>query len=442
MPKSQKVWIIDDESAPDKWIPDTPPSTGREESARLTTRAPRTGSARSPVSRSHGSGPAYRPPTTNWSWGALLAMTYLLGPLAHLLTSEGRRRKIWCGLAVGAGMMGLAMALLWRDALEWHMASSLVALLWFVTALLVILMGVTVWARALHLAGTVDGFSAHHLPRWVRKPAILVLLGLLLPGLGLIVAGYPRRAAGALWLVCPLAQAVLVLSHASWLWQWDGRVGQVIPGFSLEIVLLAATILLVTGILAWLVQALEALRLVTQATGPRRGRHRAWIAVALVVAVAGFCVKFDPAATASDLDRYAAYLQGQGYRLIPLSLTLGAMHLDPSRPAYVIHTSELYAETGRHDRAVSLRNALAAKWQPYAMLLKREGVLVTTSVDDNRQVQGARSVVADDRESTEAAMAIRPTPWDTFQGPYLEIVPKTPAEIRDQTSSAERTGER
>ncbi len=441
MPKSQKIWIIDDDNAPDKWIPDTPPA-GREVTARRTSISSRASTGRSPGPRSRGSGPVDRTPVTTWSFGALLATTYMLGPFSLLLTFEGRRHKIWCGLGVGAGLTGLAMALLWRDALEWHIASGWAALLWFLAALLVILLGFSAWARALHLAGTVDGFSAHHLPWWVRSPAIVALLGLLFPGLGLVFAGHPRKAAGALWLVGPLAQACLVLAHASWLWQWNGRTSQKIPGHSLEIVLVAAAILLVAGILAWLVQALEALRLVTQVAGPRGRRHGAWLAVAFAVAVTGFCVTFDPAVTASELDRYAVYLRGQGYRLIPLSLALGATHLDPSRPAYVIHASELYAEMGNYDRAVSLRTELAAKWQPYAMLLTQEEVQATISVGGEQQAPGAKRVGAGGWESASAATAIPSTPLDTFQGPYLEGVPKTPAETPNQVGSVELAGER
>ena len=370
MAKSQKVWVID-ESGKDAWVQEesiagTPTSGNRERSPRKAQQLfsqPRSRTA--PADRGV---VAHEVPL-----GALVAFTYLLGPFALLLTARGRRGKLWVVLGATAGLSGFVLALTWQEWLAGLTPGTMIASVWFLTALATVGLGFTAWAWGLLVNGSTAGVAAQRLPWWCRAPVAVGALGFLLPGFGMLVMGRPRRAAWTLWLLGPVVQAVLILAHADWLWQGTRGASPGVPaGSTLEIIFLVATGVLCAGIVFWLFQALDSVRLVTHGVGARRSRRVYWLTAALGLTIVLFGVRFDPARLAEDLDRYATALQVQGMQIIPLTLTHGAVHLDPARPAYLIHTADLYAEIGREDRAVALRQELSAKWLPYARKLRQD----------------------------------------------------------------------
>lgn len=368
MAKAQKVWVID-ENGRDAWVQEesfagAPKSGGRERSTRKTKQV-----SSQPRSRTAMADKGVAAPEV--SLGALVAFTYLLGPFALLLTAQGRRGKLWLILGATAGLSGFVLALTWQECLAGLTPGTMLAGAWFLTALLTVGLGFTAWAWGLLVNGSTAGVAAQRLPWWCRAPVAVCVLGFLLPGFGMLVMGRPRRAACTLWLMGPAVQAVLILNYADWLWQGTREASPGVPaGSTLEIIFLIATVVLSAGIAFWLFQALDAVRLVTHGVGARRSRRVYWLTAALVLAVVLFGVRFKPAKLAEDLDRYATALQAQGMQVIPLILTHGAARLDPARPEYLIHTADLYAETGREDRAVALRQELSARWLPYARKLR------------------------------------------------------------------------
>jgi hypothetical protein len=207
---------------------------------------------------------------------------------------------------------------------------------------------------------------------------------------------------------------------------------------TLEVVLLVTMAVLMAGVLVWLIQALDALRLVTHGVGARHSRRVYWFAASLVITIVLFCIWFDPATLASDLDRYAISLRAQGMEVIPLTLTLGAVHLDPARPEYVIHTADLYTQLGREDRAAALRQDLAEKWRPYAMTVRQDvrwtadagSVLQPMgSLTGGIRGEGAGKSVGETAGGFPVQTTVRTgggtvdASMDSRHGPYLNVVP-------------------
>jgi hypothetical protein len=307
------------------------------------------------------------------------------------------------------------------------------------------------------LHGSTAGFAAQRLPWWCRTPAVVGLLGFLLPGFGMLVMGRPRRAAWALWLVGPVVQSLLVLAHAGWLWRGSrGDHPGFIPSQVLEVIFLVTAAVLGLGLLMWLVQALAALRLVTHGVGARYSRRVYWLAAFLAVTLVLFAVWFDPATLADDLDRYAISLHAEGMQLIPLTMTLSAVHLDPARPEYVIHTADLYTLLGRKQRASELRQELARRWLPYAMALRRSGHWnadagsLTQSPGKIPEVTPGEVWRGQEKVSAEGIAAepkggrgkgVGGKTEDFRHGPYLDVIPAGSEDLPIQTDSAQSAGD-
>jgi hypothetical protein len=341
---------------------------------------------------------------------------------------------------VTAGLAGLILAVTWQDSLQQLTPGSVVATGWFLSALLVIGIGFTVWARGIYVNGSTAGLALQRLPWWCRAPAAVGMLGFLLPGLGMLVMGRPRRAAWTLWSAGPVMMAILVLTHAGWLWRASRGVATTgNTGHALEVVFLVTVTVLVLGILNWLVQALDALRLVTHGVGARRSRRTYWLTALLVLVVILFGIWFDPAVLAEDLDRYALSLHAEGMRLIPLTLTLSAIRLDPAQPAYVIHAADLYSLLGRENRAAALRQELADRWRPFAQALRwderwiatagflQQSSAVLTGGHSGTGIGGEPAGESDGGAAGHAfpgsRMSQAEASEDPRHGPYLNVVP-------------------
>ena len=355
MSGSEKIWVIDVEEGPDPSLP---------------------GKAQSGTQRSHQKSSTSRdkPRRERKYFVTLLGLTYLLGPLALLLTPQGRRNRIWLAAALGSGLAGLVMLWRWQDILS-RIESGSPILFWSVVTSLVILTGFTTWARAIYLTGENADRPAQRWPRWLMKPWAIGGLGFLVPGLGLLLAGCRKRAVAVLWLYWPAVLSVLLLAHATWMWDWQRNSGvQTVSANTIEYIMMIAAMVAFLGVLGWIAQALDGARQVSSQYSAWVRPRSDWYAAALMGAIVVLAVVSEPASIAKRLDRLGGSLRREGYQVIPLCLTLTANRLDPSRPVYVMQAIELYDELGKSEAAARLQDELNEDMQPYLMMLRESGV--------------------------------------------------------------------
>jgi hypothetical protein len=277
-----------------------------------------------------------------------------------------------------AAASGLAWALMlwqWSSVRNQVACGGLTIAFWLFVTCLVVLVGFTTWARGVFLATRGTSKLLQRLPWWVKAPWTTGAAGLLVPGLGLLLAGHPGRAARALWMFGPLCLSAAVLSQSARVWGWNRAAGaDGLPGPALEVVILTAVGMALLGALAWMVHLLDGIRL---AAWPRKARGRVrgdWFSVALVAAMAAFIVVFDPASVAQSLDQTSVVMRYEGFQVIPLYASLGAARLDPSQPAYVMQAAEIHDELGRPHIAREMRQRLHERWEPHAEILRREAI--------------------------------------------------------------------
>ncbi|UCF06078.1 MAG: hypothetical protein JSV33_03340 [bacterium] len=278
-------------------------------------------------------------------------------------------------MAIGSGVASGLFLFRWNAFLSRFEGIDFAILPWFLIACLAIIAAFTTWAHAILLIGRQERSIMRRLPKWIRRPWIAGSLGLLVPGFGLFIAGRSRRAVCALWSAGALLMSVIVLSNGTLLWSWHHKHGyDAISGHSIEFVFLALCAIGFLGGIGWIVQALDGARL----SGP--GFSKPWqsrserFAVALLVMIAAFFVMFDTGYVAETLDRFAVSKRQDGFQIIPLYMTRGAMHIDPSRPEYVLHVIELYDEMGRPSKAETMRRELCARLMPCMSLMLQYGL--------------------------------------------------------------------
>lgn len=377
MTDSKKTWVIgiaDDLEVknPEREYPETPRYHKPLES-RPAAPAASAQSAR-PVAKAVPRPAAEPPRSRRMQYALLVLLTYLLGPFALLLTTAGRRDRVAvvAGIVAAAGLVAMAMyraQLLAMAGAGW--AAIGIGLL--LAALVFVVF--SAWARALQVTRAPDQAArvrdGQSLPYWLRKPWVMGLLSLVAPGAGMLLAGRTWRAATVLWSAFIAVLAAVTLMHASWWWGIaHGEASGVVQPGRIEMMLVVAAALLVLSFVGWIAQALEGVRqglLASGRSGTGRGDR---MAVALGVALLALFVAASPARLAGELDYRADLLHGEGYRIIPLGLTLTAQRLDPGRPAYAVQASRLYAELGMTDRAVRTMDHLRAEVEPVLAALE------------------------------------------------------------------------
>jgi hypothetical protein len=301
-------------------------------------------------------------------------LAYLLGPLAGFVTPAGRLSRGWTFLAVFSAAAWIASSWMATPLLErvregnplgW--AEALAAVVFLVT-------GFLAWCRGLVLATP----RRASVPQtgWTTQPWLVGTLGMIAPGLGLSIVGRSRRAAIALLNAGFLVLCVLVLFAAGSLWMGTEAMPRIRP--VLEWTFLGAAMGAFLGAVAWVVLALEGVRLVP---GPKRvakrwGRWGDAFAVALLVSVVAFALLFRPAPLARQMDEAGVSLTESGYRLIPGFVFGAAMRLDPSQTLYVLHAAELEEAAGHEESAIELRRDLEQRIQP-VLAKDAEGVVET-----------------------------------------------------------------
>jgi hypothetical protein len=311
---------------------------------------------------------------------AFTLLAYLAGPYAILTTRRGRESRFWVSLAI-LSCTAAAITLARADKIfSGPHGTGTIFLLWLLLACFASVAGFAAWARGVLLLGRHKGWLLRRLPAWVGHPGIAGIFGLVVPGFGLFITEHPKRAACVIMTACSTAVSALVLAQAPALWRLSQAAGPLAgQGYALEQVFLVMGAIIVLGAFAWIVQALDGARLAGHRTdGVAAQLHGDWAAVALIMAIMGLLVTFEPSQVAETLDRFAVSMREDGLRVIPLYASYAAMRLDPSQPAHTVQVIELSEDLGRLDAAFALRRELAEKWKPYERMRRLEASAAET----------------------------------------------------------------
>lgn len=306
----------------------------------------------------------------------LAFLSYLAGPFAILTTRHGRKSAFWIALAViSAGLAGFIVARAGTLFAPPH-GSGIGFVIWLSLACLAAALGFAAWARGAYLLGRHRGHLLRKLPAPLREPGAAGLLGLLIPGYGLFLAGHPRRAALSLLAVCAVAVSVIVLWQAPDLWALSSAGIFLGHAGTLERIFLAMGALMLFAAFVWIFQALDGARLAgnrgASGAASTARSHGDRAAAALVLAIVALLLTFKPARVAEMIDRFGVSAISDGYRVIPLVAAETALRLDPSRPEYAMQAIQLNEALGRTYRAEELRYYLEDRWEPYERMLRLE----------------------------------------------------------------------
>jgi hypothetical protein len=295
----------------------------------------------------------------------LLARAYGLGPLGTLLGRSQTQDQIVASFALAAGLAWLVLQL---PPVAAHVAPGLRLTASAVCAVIFLL----AWCRELRLAAGDRRFLPEKLPGWMRSMPAVVGLGLLVPGLGLMVAGRVRRAALALLGAGLTVHALVVLSGFLRFQNVDlGLRARTPLPLSMELWLGGTVIAAALGLLFWVGTALDGARLLGTAERRPRTVPADRYGLALLLALAIFGAGFRPAEFARDLDSLSTALEDRGFRHLPLALDLAALQLDSGRPEYAFHAASLAESTDRDVLAAALRYDVRERWQACATLFDR-----------------------------------------------------------------------
>ncbi len=373
MSENRKTWMIEagdvlEVMTPNRKQPATVQVHKQQPSApRPTPPAPATESAKRRLKTA-------APAKPRMHFAMLVALTYLLGPLAIMLTPRGRQQKIMVGLA-GVSVAATVILVLERFAGLSQGSGFGSAWLWLTLLVIAVIGGFTVWGRALHLVGHEGIPQVNRLPHWLRRAWAISGLGLIAPGSGLLLSGRSDRAAIALWMLGPAVLATLILLNTTNLWGYHVNQGWLAAsGPGLEIAFITAAGLLALGFLGHIAQALEGMRQVLVEPGLKTRVKGDYYAVAVMVSVVVLAVVANPVRMANQLDVGGDILREDGFQVIPLHMTLAASHLDPSKPEYSLQAMELYADLGQSAKAEELRAILDRNLSQYVAMVQKEAV--------------------------------------------------------------------
>ncbi|MGD8395034.1 MAG: hypothetical protein PVF43_06135 [Candidatus Eiseniibacteriota bacterium] len=324
--------------------------------------------------------------------------TALLGPLVALLRRRRRADLVWWVAGYGAFAAWItAWCLPWIDrawarSVEGHLGATGVLVIAIGSGLVVC----ASWARALGALGGAGRRLRDRWPRLAHDARAVMALGLLLPGLGLLIGRRPGRAASAWWMAGLVVVAGWVLADAAWLWRLNASASgwSLAPG-TLEAVYVAALGVGLGAACGWLVLLLDGVRLVRAGSPAMAGGDRSGVAVAasggrLALALLATLVVtgllFDPVETAELCDHLALDLETRGLAVVPLGLARLATALDPADPGHVLRVAGLYEALGQPAQARRERARLRARWKRYEIERRQSGA------GDPWPVAGSRTV--------------------------------------------------
>ncbi|MGQ0721267.1 MAG: hypothetical protein ACT4PE_06795 [Candidatus Eiseniibacteriota bacterium] len=285
--------------------------------------------------------------------GKELLAAYLLGPFVVSLWSPRRHRLSWAIAGAVSAVLGVVFLTRGASLGQWLTSIPYGVLCWLIVVPLVTLLVFTTWACAI---GTACRLGRPRPPRWLGHRASVGVLGLLVPGLGLLIVGEHRRAVRAFWILGPMIASAAVLGHSQWLWD-RSRIADApgIGGPDLEVAFLMSATVLFVALFAWISQALDGMRRVAGEADVARPDASG---AALLVSLVAFVAAFRPDAAARCLHHVAAPLEADGLRVIPLVLWETAARIDPVTPVYLTRAADLDEALGMSEAASSKRRAL------------------------------------------------------------------------------------
>ncbi len=334
--------------------------------------------------------------------GISLLLSYLTGPLYIFATRRGRKNRFWAGLSIFSVILFITVLLMWGGLSSWSTRQTPVGAVMLLAAVVAILSGVSAWTRAVVLTGRYEGPRLRRVPQWIKGSLATGLFGLICPGMGLFIDGRSKHAVAAMWMASVTAISLLFLSRVFWLWNFNTYAGAfAVRPDTLEYVLIITSAVAVFGGLAWIVQALNGARLAGRASSRKTVSRKNWVAVALLISIIGFSTLSRPALVAEVFDTGAAVSSSEGMRVIPLYLSLAAIHFDSSRPDYTIRAIGLYEHCGDQVKADLMRRDLIDLLESSVPLLEEEGIVISKTGDMYRALA--------DPEAIDARTTDRPT---------------------------------
>lgn len=347
--------------------------------------------------------------------GRTLTLAYFLGPLGPWASNAGRENRFWLLIGIAATLMGFVA--LWQGQdMTWRLQHgsgygvlwmTLFGISWFGTCI--------AWSQGVAMAGLEVSGGMNRLPKSVGNPWFIGFMGALFPGFGLALSGYPRRAAVAILGYCALGLGALVLLNGRDLWTWNkiSHYGG-FPVPKLEILYLAALGLAVIGMVGWLVQFLDGIRL-AQRKAHAASEHGDAFAFALLTAMAVFALVFRPSAFAAEFDHLAEWGEAKGFRITPYMFATLATHLDPSRPDYAMRVADIEEARGHKAAARSIRTDIHSDWAIYRSFVKP--VTKKTPTSPVATLGGPTAPVSPPVTATSAGVGqAAPTPVATATG--------------------------
>lgn len=334
----------------------------------------------------------------------LFCLCLLLGPLAIACTRRGAARILWAGIVIANAAVWSGTCWRWDALRRWLERGSIPFVPWAAGMLLTSLLGILAWALTLHGIGTDRRFDPEKLPRWLRSPLPATILGVVAPGMSLLVNGAAKRAAFAAWHAGITVLAALVLWQLRWLWRANGTTVSwpLVPN-TLEWALLAVAAAGFLAAFSWLAAVLDGVRCGSD------GNHAALsfrADVLMLVLLAALTVAYaasEPEALAWDANETATTLEKDGMRRVPLLLVQLARRLDPARPAYAVHVASLMETCGDVAGARGVHAELQARWQEYQRVFAAQVEGDSTSAAPVGRDSTAAASVHSDSSSTTAA---------------------------------------
>jgi hypothetical protein len=328
-------------------------------------------------------------------FASLVVLTYLLGPFSVPLNPENRGRMglLLAGVISGTAGVGLFAG---RAFILGFIGRGWPLWPWALAGAAVMVTAFSIWSRAAFLAASRKRQPRHRLPSLLRKPWAVGVVGLMAPGLGLLLSGCARRGAAVIWAGWVVAASAMVLAGSPGIWADNlaGGRGSMDP-VALETVFILAAGILAAGLMGWIAQALEGARQMMGEPGFLNRRRGDWYGAALLATLVGVVVVWDPSAMAGHLEAGSVVLREKGMRLIPLQLSWGAHRLDAGPSQYAIGAMELCEELGRTEEAARWRSELDGNLGPYLALVQSAGEEPLPGPPPGRSVAREWGIVAD-----------------------------------------------
>ncbi len=228
----------------------------------------------------------------------------------------------------------------------------------------------TAWARSVLYLGKGGRLDLARIPGWFRDPGVIGVLGFLVPGSGLLLAGHRVRAAAAIWLVGPCLLSLFFLLQAGRIWSLNqAAAARGLHVRALEMILIGTALIAILAGIAWIGQALDGARLRAAQLATLGTPRGDWFVILLIAVIAVSVVTFDGTSLARDIDNLVITMRHQGLRVIPLYSARLASRLDPSEPLYLLRTAQIHDDLGHRLRARLLRAELRTRWREFDHLI-------------------------------------------------------------------------